>query len=276
MALVPFPSNSPAHRDPDEDEPLDSDEELDGAGGKMSFLEHLDELRKRLIVSVYALIGGCVISFIFVQRLQAFIYEPLYRLMPGGQPLIYTAPMEGFMNMMKVGALGGLFLALPVVVFQLWLFIAPGLYSNEKRFAIPFVFLSTVFFTLGAAFSHYVAFPWTMQFFASFERPDMMFLPAIKPVFAMYVKMMLAMGLVFEMPTAVYFLARVGLVTAGFLLRQFKYAVLVIFVAAAILTPGTDVVSQALMAGPMIVLYIISIGIAWMFAKKKAPVDPDA
>jgi sec-independent protein translocase protein TatC len=103
-----------------------------------------------------------------------------------------------------------------------------------------------------------------------------MFLPAIKPVFAMYVKMMLAMGLVFEMPTAVYFLARVGLVTAGFLLRQFKYAVLVIFVAAAILTPGTDVVSQALMAGPMIVLYIISIGIAWMFAKKKAPVDPDA
>ena len=175
---------------------------------------------------------------------------------------------------MKLAALAGLFLALPVILWQIWRFVAPGLYSNEKRLAIPFVFLSTVFFTLGAAFSHYVAFPWTMQFFASFERPDMMFLPAIKPVFAMYVKMMLAMGLVFEMPTAVYFLARVGLVTAGFLLRQFKYALLIIFIAAAILTPGTDVVSQALMAGPMIVLYIISIGIAWLFAKKK-PVDPD-
>ena len=125
---------------------------------------------------------------------------------------------------MKLAALAGLFLALPVILWQIWRFVAPGLYSNEKRLAIPFVFLSTVFFTLGAAFSHYVAFPWTMQFFASFERPDMMFLPAIKPVFAMYVKMMLAMGLVFEMPTAVYFLARVGLVTAGFLLRQFKYA----------------------------------------------------
>jgi sec-independent protein translocase protein TatC len=101
------------------------------------------------------------------------------------------------------------------------------------------------------------------------------FVPRIAPVFAMYVKMMLAMGLVFEMPTAVYFLARVGLVTAGFLLRKFKYALLIIFIAAAILTPGTDVVSQALMAGPMIVLYIISIGIAWLFAKKK-PAESEA
>ena len=118
---------------------------------------------------------------------------------------------------MKLAALAGLFLALPVILWQIWRFVAPGLYSNEKRFAIPFVFLSTVFFTLGAAFSHYIAFPWTMQFFASFERPDMVFIPRITPVFAMYVKMMLAMGLVFEMPTAVYFLARIGLVTAGFL-----------------------------------------------------------
>ena len=132
-----------------------------------------------------------------------------------------------------------------------------------------------MFFTLGAAFSHYVAFPWTMQFFASFERPDTVFFPAIKPVFAMYVKMMLAMGLVFEMPTAVFFLARIGLVTAGFLIKQFKYALLIIFIAAAILTPGTDIVSQALMAGPMIVLYLISIGIAWVFAKKK-PADTEA
>jgi sec-independent protein translocase protein TatC len=103
----------------------------------------------------------------------------------------------------------------------------------------------------------------------------MVFIPTISPVFAMYVKMMLAMGVVFEMPTAVYFLARIGLVTAGFLISKFKYALLIIVIAAAILTPGTDVVSQALMAGPMIVLYIISIAIAWLFAKKKAPLDPD-
>ena len=139
---------------------------------------------------------------------------------------------------------------------------------------VPFVFLSTVFFTLGAAFSHYIAFPWTMQFFASYESDYMLFIPTISPVFAMYVKMMLAMGLVFEMPTAVFFLARIGLVTAGFLLRQFKYAILIIFIAAAILTPGTDVVSQAMMAGPMIVLYILSILIAWAVGKKKP--EPDA
>ena len=146
--------------------------------------------------------------------------------------------------------------------------MAPGLYSNEKRLAIPFVFLSTVFFTLGAAFSHYVAFPWTMQFFASFERPDMVFIPAIAPVFANYVKMMLAMGLVFEMPTAVFFLARLGLVTARFLVRHFKYAVLAIFVVAALATPGQDFASQFMVAGPMLVLYVLSIGIAWLVGRK--------
>jgi sec-independent protein translocase protein TatC len=266
MALVPFPG-TPAPYDGD------PDDESSGAD-KMSFLEHLDELRKRLIVSVSALGIGFVVCWAYVERLLDFIFTPLTETIKGGK-FQYIEPGEGFMLRMKLAALAGLFLALPVILWQIWRFVAPGLYSNEKRLAIPFVFLSTVFFTLGAAFSHYVAFPWTMQFFASFERPDMVFVPAIKPVFAMYVKMMLAMGVVFEMPTAVYFLARVGLVSAKFLIKQFKYAVLIIFIAAAILTPGTDLVSQALMAGPMIVLYIVSIGIAWLFAKKK-PVDPDA
>jgi sec-independent protein translocase protein TatC len=267
MALVPFPG-TPDPYDGDRD-----DEESSGAD-KMSFLEHLDELRKRLIVSVSSLGIGFVVSFVFIDRLVDFIFGPLRATIKGGK-FQYTEPGEFFMLQMKLAALAGLFLALPVILWQIWRFVAPGLYSNEKRLAIPFVVLSTVFFTLGAAFSHYVAFPWTMQFFASFEREEIVFVPRIAPVFAMYVKMMLAMGLVFEMPTAVYFLARVGLVTAGFLLRKFKYALLIIFIAAAILTPGTDVVSQALMAGPMIVLYIISIGIAWLFAKKKTA-DADA
>ena len=165
MALVPFPSASPAPRDPDDEEPQDDD----GAGGKMSFLEHLDELRKRLIASVYALIIGCVIGFAFVGRIQQFIMLPLYQLMPTGTKFMYTAPTEGFMLMMKIGALAGLFVALPFVILQLWLFIAPGLYSNEKRFAVPFVLLGTVFFVSGAAFSHYIAFPYTWKFFLGFE-----------------------------------------------------------------------------------------------------------
>lgn len=268
MALVPFPSTSPAPRDPDDEELQDDD----GAGGKMSFLEHLDELRKRLIVCVSALAIGFVVCWAYVERLVDFIFVPLRATIKGGK-FQYIEPGEGFMMRMKLAALAGLFLALPIILWQIWRFVAPGLYSNEKRFAIPFVVLSTVFFTLGAAFSHYIAFPWTMQFFASYESDYMLFIPTISPVFAMYVKMMLAMGLVFEMPTAVFFLARIGVVTAGFLLRQFKYAVLVIFIAAAILTPGTDVVSQAMMAGPMIVLYLISIVIAWLVGKKKVEAE---
>jgi sec-independent protein translocase protein TatC len=265
MALVPFPSASPAPHDPDDEELQD-----DGAGGKMSFLEHLDELRKRLIACVYALIGGCVVGFVFVGRIQEFIMLPLWRLMPEGTKLMYTAPTEGFMLMMKIGALAGLFVALPFIIFQLWLFIAPGLYSNEKRFAVPFVLLGTVFFLAGAAFSHYVAFPYTWRFFLGFETQYLEFRPKISDVFSLWVKMLLAFGVIFQMPTIVFFLARMGLVTAGFLVKHTKYAVLIIFILGAVLSPGTDVVSQALMAGPMIVLYGLSIGIAWLFAKRKA------
>jgi sec-independent protein translocase protein TatC len=265
MALVPFPSASPVPRDPDDEELQDDD----GAGGKMSFLEHLDELRKRLIASVYALVFGCVIGFVFVGKIQEFIMLPLWQLMPAGTKLMYTAPTEGFMLMMKIGALAGLFVALPFIIFQLWLFIAPGLYSNEKRFAVPFVLLGTVFFVVGAAFSHYVAFPYTWKFFLGFETAYLEFRPKISDVFSLWVKMLLAFGVIFQMPTLVFFLARMGMVTAGFLIRHTKYAVLIIFILGAVLSPGTDVVSQALMAGPMIVLYGLSIGIAWLFAKRK-------
>jgi sec-independent protein translocase protein TatC len=267
MALVPFPSasSSPARRDPDEDEPPDDD--LDGAGGKMSFLEHLDELRNRLIVCVYALIGGCAVSFFFVDRLETFIMLPMAEIMGG--KLISFAPTGGFMLMMKIGALGGLFVALPIIVFQLWLFIAPGLYANEKRFAIPFVLLGTFFFVAGAAFSHYVAFPYSWEFFKSFESNFMEFKPDVSYAFSLWVKMLLAFGVIFQMPTIVFFLARMGLVTAGFLIKHTKYAVLIIFILGAVLSPGTDVVSQAMMAGPMLVLYALSIGIAWLFAKRK-------
>jgi sec-independent protein translocase protein TatC len=267
MALVKFPSSVPVPPDPEDDDRPDSVED-DDAGGKMSFLEHLDELRKRLIVSVYALVAGCVVSFFFVGRTQEFIMLPLYKLMPGGTKLMYTAPTEGFMIMMKIGALGGLFIALPIIVLQLWLFIAPGLYANEKRFAIPFVLFGSLFFIAGAAFSHYVAFPYSWRFFIGFETAYLEFRPTISYVFSLWVKMLLAFGAIFQMPTIVFFLARMGLVTAGFLIKHTKYAVLIIFILGAVLSPGTDIVSQALMAGPMLVLYAISIGIAWAFAKR--------
>jgi sec-independent protein translocase protein TatC len=267
MALVPFPSATPARRDPDDDDLRD--DELDAGGGKMSFLEHLDELRNRLIHSVYAIVVGCVISFAFYGRIQDMILQPLQQLMPSGNKLLLTSPSEGFMIMMKIGGFAGLFIALPFIIFQLWLFVAPGLYANEKRFAIPFVVLGTTFFLLGSAFSHYVAFPYTWKFFLGFETGYMEFRPNASEVLSLWMLMMLAFGVIFQMPTIVFFLARMGVVTAGFLIKHFKYAILIIFILGAVLSPGTDVMSQLLMAGPMVVLYIISIGIAYIFAKKK-------
>ncbi len=253
---------------PEPPQPAAEDEELDDSGGKMSFLEHLDELRKRLLVSVIAIAAGFVIALSFIAKIFEFIMRPLYAVLPRGSTFIYTEPAEVFMLYMKAAALVGLFLAAPLVLWQLWLFIAPGLYAHEKRYAIPFVVLSTVCFMAGALFSHYMVFPWTWKFFAGFSTDYMQFTPKVSPTFALYTKLLLAFGLVFQMPTLVYFLARMGVVTHRWLMRQFKFAVLIIFIAAAILTPGPDVVSQSLMAGPMVLLYLISIVIAWVFAKK--------
>ena len=135
---------------------------------------------------------------------------------------------------------------------------------------------STCFFVAGAAFSHYVLFPLAWQFFAGFSSDYVEFLPRIGPVFSLYAKLMLAMGAVFQLPTLVLFLARIGVVTAGMLLRQFKYAVLGIFILAAVVTPGPDVVSQLLVAGPMLVLYGLSVVIAWLFGKRRPQVQPDS
>src|SRR4029434_325364 len=154
---------------------------------------------------------------------------------------------------------------------QVWLFVAPGLYQHEKRLAIPFVLMSSVCFVGGAAFSHYVVFPLTWKFFVSFTTDFLTFMPRIEPAFGLYMKMLLAFGLVFQMPTLVLFLARMGVITARFMVRNMKYAVLIIFVAAAVLTPSGDAFTQTAMAAPMFGLYLVSILLAWMFAKKKRP-----
>ena len=262
MALVPFPAQLPDH----DDEP-EVDDSID-ASGKMSFLEHLDELRKRLIGCAYSLLFGCAIAFIFVKDIEKFVMLPLQAMHPD-QKFIYTSGFDPFLLMMKIGALAGLMIASPLVIYQLWLFIAPGLYTHEKKFAIPFILFSTIFFLGGAAFSHYIAFPWAWQFFLSWESDYMQFMPDIKPMFSTYVKMLLAFGLVFQMPTVVFFLARMGVITGWFLVRNTKYAILIIFIVAAVLSPGTDVVSQALMAGPMLGLYGFSIIVAYVFQQRK-------
>jgi sec-independent protein translocase protein TatC len=243
----------------------------------MSFLEHLDELRMRLTVSAFALLGGFLVAFAFSAYVFDFIMRPLQAVLPPGGQLVYTEPAEAFLLYLKIAALAGVVLAAPIVMWQLWLFIAPGLYTNEKRYAIPFVLLSSVFFIGGAAFSHFVVFPVAWRFFAGFGSDFVEFMPRIAPAFSLYAKMMLAMGAVFQMPTLVLFLARMGVITARFLVRQIKYAILVMFILAAILTPGPDVVSQLLMAAPMILLYAVSILIAWVFGRRgdDGPDEPE-
>lgn len=247
------------------------DDGPEGDAARMSFLEHLDELRRRLMIAAGAIATGMALSFFFIQRIVDFVMQPLNALLPQGSTFISYEMTEGFMLYMKIAALTGLMIASPVVLLQLWLFVAPGLYSHEKKFAIPFVMLGTFFFLLGAAFSHYFVFPFAFGFFANFFGTDsyIRFMPSIGPLFGAYVKMLLAMGFVFQLPTIIFFLARMGMVTARWLIRQTKYAILIIFVVAAIITPGPDVVSQTLVAAPMILLYGVSIGIAWLFQKKK-------
>lgn len=269
MALVPFPGAVAPDPDDDRQIQLTDPDAMEDAGARMSFLDHLDELRKRLIHCIIALVFGCAVSFIFINRIFDFVMLPLQQMLPPGGSLMYTQGGEAFMLYIKIGALAGLIIAIPLILHQLWLFIAPGLYSHEKKFAVPFVLFSTVFFLIGALFSHYVAFPWTWKFFISFETPYMKFMPKISEAFSLYVTMLLGFGLIFQMPTIVLFLARMGVVTAGFLLRYTKYAVLIIFIVAAVISPGTDVVSQAMMAVPMLALYAISILVAWLFGKKK-------
>lgn len=270
MALVPFPDPSSASStDPEPERPSQAadDQPLEdtGANGRMSFLEHLDELRKRLIISALALLGGFLLCFAFIQPIFDFVMVPLYELLPSGGRLAYTEPTEAFFLYIKIAALAGLFAAVPVILSQVWLFVAPGLYAHEKRFAIPFVVGASFFFVAGALFSHYLLFPWAWGFFAGFASSYIEFIPRIQPAFSLYVKLLLACGLVFQMPTMVFFLSKVGVITAGFLIRNVKYAILIIFVFAAVLTPTGDPVTLTMMAAPMIVLYGVSIGIAWLF-----------
>src|SRR5258705_9080117 len=270
MALVPFPSPQAGAL------PLPPDEDDDNsAAGKMSFLEHLDELRKRIVNSAIA-IGVCiVIGFAFINRIVDFILAPTRSALPPGVKMIYTEPGEAFSLYIQISLIMGVVLAAPFIMYQVWMFIAPGLYSNEKRLAIPFVLFTTIGFILGAAFNHYIAFPFMMAFFASFNTPDLAFMPKLDEVFGLYTKMLLGMGVVFQMPTVVFFLAKMKLITAHFLVKNFKYAFLIIFVAAAVITPTGDMMTQTIFAAPMVALYVLSIVIAWVVGPKRLRADPD-
>lgn len=234
----------------------------------MTFLEHLDELRKRITQAVLGLLVGFMLAFAFVDRIFSFVFARLAADVPGGH-LIYTDPGEAFFLWIKIAVLSGVLISSPFLMWQVWLFIAPGLYSNEKKLAIPFVVASSSLFVSGAAFSHYVVFPFAWKFFASFSSGFLDFMPRVEPVFSLYVKLLLGMGLVFQMPVLMFVLARMGVVDARFLLKNIKYAVLGIVVAAALITPDGSPVNQLLVAAPMFGLYLIGVAVVWLFGTKR-------
>jgi sec-independent protein translocase protein TatC len=234
---------------------------------KQPFTSHLEELRKRLITCFIA-IGVCFVgSYIFSKQLFGILMQPLLAAMPPGDKLIYTGLPEAFFTYLKVAFLAGVLFSVPILMYQLWMFIAPGLYQEEKRWALPIVFLSSFFFMGGALFGYFVVFPWGFKFFMSFASDSVRALPSMKEYLAFSAKLLFAFGIVFELPLFITFLAKLGLVNVQFLKSKRKYALLLFFVFSALLTPP-DVITQLMMAGPLMLLYEISIIGAKLFGKK--------
>jgi sec-independent protein translocase protein TatC len=252
---------------------------LDGLLGDVSVLDRLDDLRRRVVRAAIAACLGMLVGFAVINRIVDVILAPTRRALPSGTQLIYTEPGEAFGLYIQVALIAGVVIAMPYIMFQAWKLIAPFVPSSARRFAIPFVLFTTLGFLGGIAFTHFIAFPYMMAFFASFDTPDLRFMPKLEDVFSLYTKMLLGMGVVFQMPTVVFFLAKAGLVSARLLLRSFKYAFLLIFIVAAVITPTGDMVTQTIFAAPMVGLYGLSIAIAWVFGKRGVrdaePTDQD-
>jgi sec-independent protein translocase protein TatC len=235
----------------------------------MPLLGHLEELRWRLMKALLAVVVAFVPTYAFVTTLFAFLLQPLHQL-PDPPPVVGLAPTEAFFAKLKVAFIAAIFAASPVVFYQLWQFVAPGLYQNEKRYAIPFVLFASLFFLLGASFCYMVVLPVAYRFFLEeYKTIGVQATLRISEYFSFTSRMLLAFGVTFELPVLAFFFARVGLITHRTLLDFFRYSVVGIFIMAAVLTPGPDVASQLLLAGPLLLLYLVSIGVAYMFGTRK-------
>ncbi len=244
---------------------------------RMPLTAHLDELRTRLIRALIAVGIGFALSYGFSERLVAWLLEPLTALRPEEALVIGTGVTDAFFTKLKVSFIAGIFLASPAVFYQVWQFVAPGLYEREKRVALPFSFAASFFFVAGAAFCYYLVFPVAFRFFLDeFISVGIAAQIRVSEYLSFASRMLLAFGITFELPVATFFLARVGLVTHRTMIGWTRYAVVVIFVMAAILTPGPDIASQMLMATPLLVLYALSIGIAYLVARPKRESAPEA
>jgi len=238
---------------------------------EMTFLEHLQELRTRILVSIAAIaVSFAGLYAFFDKKLVELFMLPMTRAIAGKGKFQFTSPAEGFIFDLKISFLAGVLAATPVIFYQLWKFIAPALYKNERKLILPFILLSTLLFVGGAAFGYGIVFPFAFRFFAGFAFAGVEMNPRLSDYFTFATRMLLAFGLVFEFPLAALFAARIGLIDTKFMNRNRKYAIIIIFIAAAVLTPGPDVISQLLLAFPLWFLYELSVIMVWFVRPRPA------
>jgi sec-independent protein translocase protein TatC len=237
----------------------------------MGFLEHLEELRRRIVYSIIAVTIGFFACWGYAERIYEIMQRPIMvALHNNGMPekLVYLNPTEPFNLYLKVAFLAGLFVSSPFVLYQLWLFISPALYRNEKRYVMPFMFSTVALFLAGGVFGYKVVYPAALDFLIGYGKQ---FQPMITvgEYTDLFLTIIIGMGVIFELPILVFFLALMGIVTAGFMWRNLRYSILIIFIVAAIVTPTTDILNMCLFAAPMVGLYLLSIGIAWLVHPKQ-------
>jgi sec-independent protein translocase protein TatC len=247
----------------------------------MGFLEHLEELRRRILYSIVAVAVGFFACWGYAEKIYEIMQRPIMdALRHNGlsEKLVYLNPTEPFNLYIKVGAMAGLFVASPFVLYQIWLFISPGLYRNEKRYVMPFMFSTVALFLGGGYFGYKLVYPQALEFLIGYGKQ---FQPMITigEYTDLFLTIIIGMGVIFEMPILVFFLALMGIVNAGWMWRNLRYSILIIFIIAAILTPTTDILNMCIFAAPMVALYVVSIAIAWLVhptqrkkrAEKKGP-----
>lgn len=234
----------------------------------MSFFDHLGELRKRILLSFAFILVFFLASWTFVDKLYHWFSVPVLQFLPVGEKLAFTSLTEPFMMYIKISFISGAFIASPFIFYQLWAFITPGLYKNEKKMVIPFVFFTTFFFILGGAFGYYAVFPWACRFFLEVGA-DFNAIITINDYFSLAFRVLLGISVIFELPVLSFLLAKMGIITSKFLIKHFKYAIVLIFVIAAVITPTPDIITQSMFAIPMMLLYLLSVLIAKIVGPKE-------
>lgn len=239
----------------------------------MGFFEHLAELRRRLLYSLLAIAACLVFGLIFWEEIYIFVSRPMLVAFEAAgmeKRLVFTGPLVPIKFALEIGLYAGIFLAAPFIFWQVWLFVAPGLYRRERRAALPFVLSSTALFLLGCYFSHRVVLPLTLTFLLQFGKDYFEPLITINEYFSLWLTMVLWMGVIFQLPVLIFILSWLGLVTPGFLIHYFRHAVIAIVVIAAVVTPTTDAFTMTIFAAPMIALYILGIGVSWVVSLRRA------